>query len=147
VKGLTTLAAGLLLVVGAFTNTVAVAAQFLPSAPKITVVVTRAGKPLEGARVTFHRAIPYGETDPWTGLTGIDGTVSPPELADGKYRIFAHGGKHTAGLFVEVKRDNEGSSKFEIAIADDNEPYVLQWVPESSWLRQFRGFVQDEQGG
>jgi hypothetical protein len=125
---------------------VVAAAQLQPSSTKIKVVVMRAGQPLKGARVTFHLEIEHGERDVWTGVTGLDGSVSPPDLPEGKYRIFADGGKRTGGLFIEAKKSNSPSSGFEIGIAADDETYVLQWVPESASKRQLRGTIQDEMG-
>jgi len=127
--------------------TVCGGAQWIQSSPTINVVVTRTGRPLKGARVTFHVEIEHGERDVWTGLTGVDGSVSPAQLSEGKYRIIADGGAHTGGLLVEVMKSNAERSRYEIVIAADDEPYVLQWEAASAWSHQFRGTIQDEFGG
>ncbi len=111
------------------------------------IVVTKLGHAVTGARVDIYRQIDHGERTYWTGLTDANGTVRPPELPIGRYRLFGDAGEDSSAMFLLVddhaqdakcrlELSKEVSKKAELPILTKRTPNVT--------LASFKGVVQDE---
>jgi len=116
------------------------------TSPSLSVIVHRDRIPVGAARVDIYRVMENGESHVWTGVTGVDGIVSPPTLPVGKYRVFADTGMSEAAVYLDVeekyKWDRAG-----IELPPPNEVIVaLMSTPVSTSVREFRGVVQLDNG-
>jgi hypothetical protein len=125
-------------------TTMVVVPLYRPSSPNIDLAVTQGSKYLKGVRVDLYRETENGETQFWTALSNESGLVSPPELPDGKYRIFAASEKREAILYLEVSRDRQQGNRFALDLVRPDRLDAAAETPIAARLQDFDGVVQDE---
>ncbi len=117
------------------------------SSSDLVIAVTSLQKGAGGVRVDIYREIQNGERAYWTGRTGQEGTVRPPALEPGEYRVFADSGKLSGTMSLIVGLFKSTGARCELRIGA---PYsaesggAMPEQPEEIQLRELRGVVVDD---
>jgi 5-hydroxyisourate hydrolase-like protein (transthyretin family) len=128
-----------------------------PTKSSRNVVVTTLfeGKPQKGVKVEIYRCRKQAEANPsFTLITGEDGTVAPPALAPGEYRIVASADLNlVADLDLRVSSHfKEKTSSFSMELVASRFPTweqqlaAAEQMPVKGRLQNFSGVVRDPTG-
>lgn len=131
----------------AMANTVIEIRSYLPSSPDPCFTVLKNGKHASEMPVRLYEpgASP-GKFPYWSSLTNKDGIACSPELPDGKYEIYVVSGRRSAELDIDVTKSNKVSG-FEIALVIPDQLRAAAAAPVATWVHEFRGQVEDANGG
>ena len=117
------------------------------SSPNLVVTVLSSTEVAKGVRVDIYREVENGERMAWTGVTASGGTVSPPALSPGIYRVAADAGDRSGEMSLLVGHF-EGTTRCDLKVGlpygTETETKLAQ--PSEVQLKDFRGVVVDEKG-
>jgi 5-hydroxyisourate hydrolase-like protein (transthyretin family) len=151
------LAAWLLLLAAPRAGFCSVEVNAPPKKSSRNVVITTLfdGKPRQGVKVEIYRLRKQEEANPGiTLITGEDGTIAPPALSSGEYRIVASADLNlVAYLSVRVSsHSKEKTSSFSMALVAtrfptwDQQVAAAEQMPVKARVQEFRGIVRDPSG-
>jgi hypothetical protein len=127
-------------------NTVIEIRSYLPSSPNPCFTVLKNRKRVSGIAVKLYQQNRRGESPYWASLTNKDGIACPSELPEGKYEIYVISGRRSGELDIDVAKNNDVGG-FQIALLLPDQLRSAAAVPVTTWVREFKGVVEDATGG